>query len=246
MYKRGTSGKLIATGGVLLIAALAVAGTRSGGASMDRKNANVKAVATDDGFIEVVDGSTGKVLHTFAKPAGVVREIFALGGGSVVTTSQKDFTEFWNAGTGQKIRRFPERIYAFGHDERSFVTFTPDRELKLYDYPGLTLKHDLGNQKSAGPSGVAFSPDDRYLAVAFCTACPLSDKQYGNPTLGATLRFVWLFELSTGTRVSEVNGLFLGSFSEDSRYYRTGDGATFDLASREFVSGDHRTEKSHD
>ncbi len=77
-----------------------------------------------EGQVTVKDATTGEVFRTFEMDSGVVvRETFLLDGGKTVAASQKDHTIFWDLTTGKKNRRFPQRIYGFSPDEKTFFTY---------------------------------------------------------------------------------------------------------------------------
>lgn len=228
MFRRPGFGAIAITGFVLLSVALIVPRQMSAKPSPKK----VKAVVGQEGQIQVIDEAGGQVVHQFRKPAGVVREIFALGDGSRVAVSQKNSTEFYDAATGKRVRRIEERTYAFSHDQTVSVVFTAGNDLLLYNYPQLSVKFTLAENQGNGPSAVLFSPDDRYLAVQFCSRYPLSDEEYPNPVLEKTFFTVVLFDLMRGERLAADGGVYVGRFSDDSRVYTTGEGASIELGSR--------------
>jgi len=195
--------------------------------------AKTRATVDGRGSIQVVDEETGRVVHQFPKPAGVLREIATLRGGAVVAISQKDFTEFYDSTQGSLVRRFEKRIYAFSHGEGLAVVYTSGRELQTYAYPDLSLRHTLTKAQAGGPSKLAFSRDDRYLAVQLCNHYPLSDELHAGGFIPEkTLYWVLLFDLASGKQLSADGGIYMGRFSDDSRFYVTGEGQTIDLGSR--------------
>lgn len=205
----------------------------SGFMSRDASAKGIKLQAQGD-RIEVRDESSDAVLHTIAKPPGVTREMFALDGGNVIVTTRKDESDLWDAATGRKLRTIPERVYAFSHAQTSFVGFTPERNLVLRGWPDRSVKLILDFRVQGGPASLAFSPDDRFLAVQYCNVYPLSDAQFLNPSMLKTLYWVKLFDLGTGKAVKELgDSMDLGSFSEDGRSYVV-NGRPFDLATRKF------------
>jgi len=196
-----------------------------------------RAELTTDGKAVVVKNEiTGRVVHTIAKPPGLVRRAFALDGGAVVATTTKDATEFWNATDGTLTRRIDERVHAVSHSGNRVVTFAQDRALLVRSYPDLDLVRVLESHAEWGPSGVVFSPNDRYVAVEFCNHYPLTDEQFANPVFDATLYRVKIYDVQSGETLPAVSDVRIGKFSPDSRYYEYQDGRRFDLRSRSLVT----------
>ena len=176
------------------------------------------------GQVTVKDAATVEVIRTFQMDSGVVvRETFLLDGGKTVAASQKDRAVFWDLTTGEEIRRFPQRIYGFAHDESKFFTYeTPGSKVCLYSYPDLTFVCQL-SQHTGGPEFFRFSPDDRFLVIRFMTGFPSTDKNYPRRN-HVTRGFVYtkLFKIQECQEISEfsrLNIMAIGEFSADSRYY---------------------------
>jgi hypothetical protein len=75
------------------------------------------------GIVTVKDAVSSEVIRTFQMDNGrVVCKTFLLDGGKTVAASQIDHTVFWQLATGREVRRFPQRIYGFSHDETKFFT----------------------------------------------------------------------------------------------------------------------------
>lgn len=204
---------------------------------------NYTAKLTGNGMITVTDETTGRVVHELSAPQGVIREIHVLENGSVVATTKAALTEFWNAETGERIQEFGERIYAFSHEQQLCVTFDANHNLILRNSPDLSARHILLKGVAGGPSAMKFSPDDQYLAVEFCNNYPLSDEDFPDRAFGKTIYWVTLFETASGRTVPDVGGLFMGSFSADSKTYTTAEGRTFDLITRTYLESQTRKEE---
>jgi WD40 repeat protein len=189
-----------------------------------RGNAAEQYKVTGDrsGKVTVQDAVSGKVIRTFEMDEGVVvRETFLLDGGKTVAASQKDRAVFWDLATGREIRRFPQRIYGFSHDESRFFTYKRPGMTSLYAYPKLTFVCQLA-QWTDGPRMFIFSPDDRFLNIQFATGFPARDEYYphGEPTRSSLLR-ARLFYLPNCQEVkifSELRPWKIGEFSADSRF----------------------------
>jgi hypothetical protein len=167
------------------------------------------------GRVTVKNATTGQVISSFQMDYGVVvRETFFLDGGKTLAASQKDHTVFWDLTTGKEIRRFPQRIYGFTHDETKFFTLKdPDLILSLYAHPSLTSICEL-RPEPAGGEGImdfALSPNDRFLVVMFASNYPESDENYpGGDSSYRTSITVNLFNLETCQEIKE--------FAQDSNF----------------------------
>jgi hypothetical protein len=174
------------------------------------------------GIVTVKDAVSSEVIRTFKMDDGVVvRETFLLDGGKTVAASQKDHAVFWDLDTGKEIRRFPQRIYGFSHNENIFFTYH-SQKVFLYSYPDLT-SICLLSDRTAGPESFHFSPDNRFLAIRFITGFPATDKNYPNRN-HVTRGFVYtkLFNLQDCQEIlefSRMNIRRLGEFSSDFMYY---------------------------
>lgn len=196
---------------------------------------DIAVEVNEEGKLAVIDQTTGAVLHVLPKPEGVIREMHALDGGAMVLTTKRDRTDIRNAETGELVRQLDFRVYAVDHSEQLGVVFTDSKELKVLDWPELSVKWMLETGVNGGPSQMAFSPDDRYLAVEFCNAYPLSDEMFVNPGLNAVFYWTRLYDMQTGEMVPEFTESLLGSF-EDVRHYRSGDeNRRFDLQSHKWT-----------
>jgi hypothetical protein len=187
----------------------------------------------EERVVRVVDESTGRTVGEITRPAGVVREVFALNNGTVLAISQKDFTQFFDLKSRKQIRNLDKRIYTFDRSGNSAIAYTSDHDLVLVSYPSFR-ERIIASAQHGGPSAVLFSPESEYVAVQFCNRYPLSDAEYPNPVLEKTLYWVKLYDLENREQVTEVKDFFLGSFSADSRFYTTGDGRKLNLGTRKF------------
>lgn len=228
----GTIFGLMITAVLLIVVTLAAA-----------SDLNYTAKLTKNGMITVTDETSGRIVHELTAPQGVIREIHVLDNGNVVATTKAALTEFWNAETGEKIQEFGEHIYAFSHEQQLCVTFDANHNLILRNIPDLSARHILLKGIAGGPSAMKFSPDDRYLAVEFCNHHPLTDEEFLDPVFDKTIYWVTLFETATGLTVPDVDGIFLGSFSADSKTYTTAEGRTFDLITRTYIESQTRKEE---
>lgn len=181
------------------------------------------------GRVTVKNATTGQVISSFQMDYGVVvRETFLLDGGKTLAASQKDHTVFWDLTTEKEIRRFPQRIYGFTHDETKFFTLKSLAEgtLLLYAYPSLISLCELIPEAAGGNGIMGFSlaPNDRFLTVMFAPNYPESDENYpqGDPS-ARTVITVNLFNLETCQEIKEFArafspGLNTGTFSQDSNF----------------------------
>ena len=178
------------------------------------------------GIVTVKDAVSSEVIRTFKMDDGVVvRETFLLDGGKTVAASQKDHAVFWELATGKEVRRFPQRIYGFSHDETKFFTYQfPQGIIVLHSYPSFTLVCKIP-KTGAGPGLFRFSPNDRFLNITFATGYPASDENYPqrDPTRSA-VKYARLFDLETCQEIKEFSQLDLlsiGEFSADSIFLVT-------------------------
>ncbi len=193
-----------------------------------------------NGIVTVKDTVSSEVIRTFQMDEGVVvRETFLLDGGKTVAASQKDHTVFWELATGREIRRFPQRIYGFSHDETKFFTYQfPQGIIFLHSYPSFTLVCKI-RKGGGGPGQFRFSPNDRFLNIQFATGYPASDENYPhrNPTRSA-VKYARLFDIETCQEIKEFSQLDLlsiGEFSADSNFLVTPEYTVVDLNSRLIV-----------
>lgn len=178
------------------------------------------------GRVTVKNATTGQVIHSFQMDYGVVvRETFFLDGGNTLAASQKDHTVFWDLTTGKEIRRFPQRIYGFTHDETKFFTLKdPDLILSLYAHPSLTSICELRPEASGGGiMNFSLSPNDRFLVVLLAPNYPESDENYpGGDSSYRTVTSLNLFNLETCREIKEFAQAFpytdIGVFSQDSNF----------------------------
>ena len=192
------------------------------------------------GIVTVKNAVSSEVIRTFKMDDGVVvRETFLLNGGKTVAASQKDHTVFWELATGKEVRRFPQRIYGFSHDETKFFTYKfPQGIIFLHSYPSFTLVCKIP-KTGGGPVQFRFSPNDRFLNIQFATGYPGSDENYphGNPTR-SSLIYAKLFDIQTCQEIQEFSQLRLGNigdFSADSTFLSTPQDKIIDLSSREIL-----------
>jgi hypothetical protein len=179
------------------------------------------------GIVTVKNAVSSEVIRTFKMDDGVVvRETFLLNGGKTVAASQKDHTVFWELATGKEIRRFPQRIYGFSHDETKFFTWQAmdkKHNILLYSYPDMNLMCKLLPYQGLGPETFQFSPNDRFLVVTLYTGVPLSDEDYLNPPIHISgLRLTNLFDLKMCQVIEQYSKLLYGDvaeFSPDSKFY---------------------------
>lgn len=193
-----------------------------------------------NGIVTVKDAVSSEVIRTFQMDAGVVvRETFLLGGGKTVAASQKDHAVFWDLEKGKEIRRFPQRIYGFSHDETKFFTYKfPQGIIFLHSYPSFTLVCKIW-KGGGGPVQFRFSPNDRFLNIQFATGYPESDENYplGNPSRGG-VNYARLFHIQTCQEIKEFYQLRLvniGEFSADSSFLSTSQDIITDLSSRRIL-----------
>ncbi|MEG4802218.1 hypothetical protein QUB63_19530 [Microcoleus sp. ARI1-B5] len=179
-----------------------------------------------NGIVTVKDAVSSEVIRTFKMDDGVVvRETFLLDGGKTVAASQKDHAIFWELDTGKEIRRFPQRIYGFSHDETKFFTYKfPQGIIFMHSYPSFTLvcKWKKG---APGPKQFRFSPNDRFLNITFGNGYPPSDENYPLPDRsGGPVNYARLFDIETCQEIKEFSQLDLlsiGEFSADSNFLVT-------------------------
>ena len=193
-----------------------------------------------NGIVTVKDAVSSEVIHTFKMDDGVVvRETFLLDGGKTVAASQKDHAIFWNLETGKEVRRFPQRIYGFSHDETKFFTYTfPQGIIFLHSYPSFTLACKW-KKGAPGPVQFRFSPNDRFLNIQFGNGYPPIDENYPLPDRsGGPVNYSRLFDIETCQEIKEFSRLHLGSigeFSADSIFLSTPDDIITDLSSRQIL-----------
>jgi hypothetical protein len=179
-----------------------------------------------NGIVTVKDAVSSEVIRTFKMDTGiVVRETFLLDGGKTVAASQKDHAVFWELATGKEVRRFPQRIYGFSHDETKFFTYKlPQGIIFLHSYPSFTLVCKIP-KGGGGPYLFRFSPNDRFLNITFRNGYPGSDENYplGNPSRGA-VSYARLFDIETCQEIKEfyqLRLLSIGEFAADSNFLVT-------------------------
>lgn len=211
-----------------------------------------------EGQVTVKDTTTGEVIRTFQMDSGVVvRETFLLDGGQTVAASQKDHTIFWDLTTGKEIRRFPQRVYGFSTDETKFFTYEGKRlqtlgKVILYAYPSMKYICQL-IETIDGPAEFHFSPNSRFLVIAFVTGWPTGDKYYPypEPDYWRISTKIKLFNLANYQEIKEFSQfrlLLLGKFSLDSKFYYLKDTSiwtepTNEKASWEFNLETHKIRK---
>ena len=179
------------------------------------------------GIVTVKDAVSSDVIRTFQMDVrGVVWKTFLLNGGKTIVASQKGHTVFWDLETGREIRRFPQRIYGFSHDETKFFTWKlvdKNHNILLYSYPNMNLTCKLLPYQGLGPEKFQFSPNDRFLAVDLYTGVPLSDEEYLDPPMHISgLRLRNLFDLKMCQVIEQYSKLLYGGlaeFSPDSKFY---------------------------
>ncbi|MEG4854517.1 hypothetical protein QUB10_26970 [Microcoleus sp. B5-D4] len=179
-----------------------------------------------NGIVTVKDAVSSEVIRTFKMDDGVVvRETFLLDGGKTVAASQKDHAVFWELATGKEVRRFPQRIYGFSHDETKFFTYQfPQGIIFMHSYPSFTLvcKWKKG---APGPEQFRFSPNDRFLNITFGHGYPPIDENYPLPDRsGGAVNYARLFNIETCQEIKEFSQLDLlsiGEFSADSNFLVT-------------------------
>lgn len=189
-----------------------------------------------NGIVTVKNAVSSEVIRTFKMDDGVVvRETFLLDGGKTVAASQKDHAVFWELDTGKEIRRFPQRIYGFSHDETKFFTYQfPQGIIFLHSYPSFTLvcKWKKG---APGPEQFRFSPNDRFLNITFSNGYPPMDENYPLPDRsGGPVNYARLFDIETCQEIkifSQLRLLNIGEFSADSLFLFTSEYVYVDVDS---------------
>jgi hypothetical protein len=179
------------------------------------------------GKVTVKDAVSSEVIRTFQMDIrAVVWKTFLLNGGKTIAASQIKHTVFWDLATGREIRRFPQRIYGFSHDETKFFTWKLSQEnyyILLYSYPDMSLSCKMLGSPAGGPDKFKFSPNDRFLDVSFHSRVPLSDEDYINPPIYvSSLRLTNIFNLQKCEVIEEFSKLRYGGlaeFSSDSKFY---------------------------
>ncbi|MEG4015326.1 MULTISPECIES: hypothetical protein [unclassified Microcoleus] len=193
-----------------------------------------------NGIVTVKDAVSSEVIRTFKMDDGVVvRETFLLDGGKTVAASQKDHAVFWELATGKEVRRFPQRIYGFSHDETKFFTYKfPQGIIFVHSYPSFTLACKW-KKGAPGPVQFRFSPNDRFLNIQFGNGYPPIDENYPLPDRsGGPVSYARLFEIETCQEIKEfyqLNLLSIGEFSADSNFLVTPEYTVVDLKSRLIV-----------
>jgi hypothetical protein len=131
----------------------------------------------------------------------------------LVAASQKDHTVFWELATGKEIRRFPQRIYGFSHDETKFFTWQAmdkKHNILLYSYPDMNLMCKLLPYQGLAPEKFHFSPNDRFLVVSFYSGVPFSDEDYISPPIVISgLRLTHLFDLQKCEVIEDFLNFFM-------------------------------------
>lgn len=192
------------------------------------------------GIVTVKDAVSSEVIRTFKMDDGVVvRETFLLDGGKTVAASQKDHAVFWELETGKEIRRFPQRIYGFSHDETKFFTYElPQGIIFLHSYPSFTLVCKIP-KGGGGPSLFRFSPNDRFLNITFSHGYPANDENYPLPNRSqGPVSYARLFDIKTCQEIKEfyqLNLLHIGEFSADSNFLVTPEDIIIDHSSRQIL-----------
>ena len=179
------------------------------------------------GKVTVKDAVSSEVIRTFQMDIrAVVWKTFLLSGGKTIAASQRGHTVFWDLETGREIRRFPQRIYGFSHDETKFFTWRlwdGNFHILLYSYPDMSLSCKMLGSPAGGPDTFKFSPNDRFLVVSFHSRVPLSDEDYINPPrYVSSVRLTNIFNLQKCEVIEEFSKLLnggLGEFSQDSKFY---------------------------
>jgi WD40 repeat protein len=183
------------------------------------------------GLVTVKDAVSSEVIRTFKMDVrAVVWKTFILNGGKTIAASQKNYAVFWDLETGREVRRFPQRIYGFSHDETKFFTWKlvdKNHNILLYSYPDMNLTCKLLPFQGLRPEEFEFSPNDRFLAVSLYTGAPSNDEDYLNPPMHISgLRLTNLFDLKMCQVIEEFSKLLnpgLGEFSPDSSFYVVND-----------------------
>lgn len=176
------------------------------------------------GVVTVKDAVSSEVIRTLKMDDGVVvRETFLLDGGKTVAASQKDHTVFWELATGREIRRFPQRIYGFSPDETKFFTYESPGQVFLYAYPNAAPICKLVEIVN-GPAEFQFSPNSRFIVIAFVTGWPTGDKYYPYPEpdywrISTNIKLFNVANYQEILEFSELRLLSLGEFSLDSKFY---------------------------
>lgn len=181
-----------------------------------------------DGTVIVKDKISRQVIRRFQMGKGVVRELFLLDDGKIVAASQAEHTVFWDLATGQKLKKFNQRIYGFSHNKTRFFTFSQGKsygmgKVSLYNYPQQNLLCELATNLSVQPETFVFSPNDQFLAILFSTA----------PDTGRVIKNVIIskmFNIETCEEIeefSELRALKIGEFSQDSKFYQLMDTELF-------------------
>lgn len=179
------------------------------------------------GKVTVKDAISSEVIRTFQMDIrAVVWKTFLLNGGKTIAASQRGHTVFWDLETGREIRRFPQRIYGFSHDETKFFTWRlwdGNFHILLYSYPDMSLSCKMLGSPAGGPDTFKFSPNDRFLVVSFHSRVPLSDEDYINPPrYVSSVRLTNIFNLQKCEVIEEFSKLLYGGlaeFSSDSKFY---------------------------
>ena len=200
----------------------------------------------EQGKVTVVDADSGEVVRTFQiDEGGVIEETFVLDEGKTIAAAQNQQTVFWNLETGEEIGRVQGKMYSLFEAENRI--FTHQQGLRLfpqdgqeekvdesanpglfsrvgttftYKYPELDSKCRVSNILEELKSGdFRLSSDGHYLAVQF--ANPVKPE---GQVIIKDIPSSGLYDLQSCSEVKLADHpidepMFIGLFSEDSRYY---------------------------
>jgi hypothetical protein len=195
----------------------------------EKTDSNYELVGTRDGHVNLLDRSSGETIRVFTmNHPEVVREIHVLDHGRTLAVSQANETTFWDISSGRELFKAPYRIYAFSPTQTNFFIYR-ERNVFWISYPSLAEICKLTSSPVMGPDSFAFSPDGRFLTIAFYSGRPSTDAYYPNPEpQSKSYRYARLFDLADCREIEEFTRLdasILGGFSDDSRFLTLTDAA---------------------
>jgi RNA polymerase sigma factor (sigma-70 family) len=181
-------------------------GTASGGFFWRNANGNASegmalasdgkhlALVSDSHAVRLLDLTTG-ASHDAGSghSCGVAMVRFAPAGKTLTSYGEDGTLRVWDAGTGQERRHFelPEQTHfrALSADGRTVALTHWDNTVTLRDVVTGKERHRFGEPKN-GIAAVAFSPDDRTLAVLGLTGSIVS---------------IWLYDAATAREIRRIS-----------------------------------------